>query len=178
MSFDLLIRDGIAATPNGIAPADIGVVGGRIAAIGSLANAKAAEIFEAKGLHVLPGAIDTQVHFREPGNEHKEDLETGTRAAALGGVTAVFEMPNTAPPTTSVDALSDKLRRAKGRAHVDHAFYVGATHENADQLGELERTPGCCGVKTFMGSSTGTLLVGDDEGLDRILKNIRRRGAF
>jgi dihydroorotase len=126
----------------------------------------------------LPGVIDTQVHFREPGNEHKEDLETGTRAAALGGVTAVFEMPNTAPPTTSADALNEKLRRARGRAHVDHAFYVGATHENADQLGELERLPGCCGVKTFMGSSTGTLLVGDDDGLDRIIKNINRRGAF
>jgi dihydroorotase len=118
------------------------------------------------------------VHFREPGNEHKEDLETGTRAAALGGVTAVFEMPNTAPPTTNAEAVAEKFRRAKGRAHVDHAFYVGATHENADQLGELERLPGCCGVKTFMGSSTGTLLVGDDEGLDRIVKNINRRGAF
>jgi dihydroorotase len=133
---------------------------------------------DAAGLHVLPGVIDTQVHFREPGAEHKEDLETGTRAAALGGVTAVFEMPNTAPPTSTAEALADKLRRAKGRAHVDHAFYVGATHENADQLGELERLPGCCGVKTFMGSSTGTLLVGDDEGLDRVIRNINRRGAF
>src|SRR3954466_15627740 len=115
MSFDLLIRGGIAAPPNGIAPADIGVVGGRFAAIGSLANAKAAEIFEAKGLHVLPGAIDSQVHFREPGNEHKEDLETGSRAAVLGGVTGVFEMPNTAPPTTSRAAIADKLARARNR---------------------------------------------------------------
>jgi dihydroorotase len=135
-------------------------------------------VIDAKGLHVLPGVIDTQVHFREPGNEHKEDLESGTRAAALGGVTAVFEMPNTSPPTTSADALADKLARARGRTHVDHAFYVGATADNADQLGELERLPGCCGVKTFMGSSTGSLLVGDDEGLDRVLANIRRRGAF
>jgi len=133
---------------------------------------------DAKGLHILPGVIDTQVHFREPGNEHKEDLETGTRAAALGGVTAVFEMPNTAPPATTVAALEDKLARAKGRAHVDHAFYAGATHENAAQLPELERTPGCCGIKTFMGSSTGTLLVGDDDGLDRVVKNLTRRGAF
>src|SRR6185312_7214189 len=96
-NFDLLIRGGTVATPGGISQADIGVTGGRIAAIGSLSNAKAADIFDARGLHVLPGAIDTQVHFREPGNEHKEDLSTGSLAAVLGGVTAVFEMPNTAP---------------------------------------------------------------------------------
>src|SRR3954468_3529712 len=152
MSFDLLIRDGIAATPNGIAPADIGVVGGRIAAIGSLANAKAAEIFEAKGLHVLPGAIDSQVHFREPGNEHKEDLETGSRAAILGGVTGVFEMPNTAPPTTTREAIDDKLARAKNRMHCDYAFYVGATPGNIKELATLEKLPGVCGVKAFLGS--------------------------
>jgi len=176
--FDLIVRGGTIVNHNGEGVADIGVTGGKIAAIGDLSRLSADMEIEATGLHILPGVIDTQVHFREPGNEHKEDLETGTRAAALGGVTAVFEMPNTAPPTTSVEALQDKLRRAKGRAHVDHAFYAGATHENADQLGEIERTPGCCGVKTFMGSSTGTLLVGDDEGLDRIIKNINRRGAF
>ena len=175
--FDLIIRGGVIVT-HGEGLGDIGVRDGQIAAIGDLSRASGDQVVEAKGLHVLPGVIDTQVHFREPGAEHKEDLETGTRAAALGGVTAVFEMPNTAPPTTSVEALNDKLERAKGRAHVDHAFYVGATHENADQLGELERTPGCCGVKTFMGSSTGTLLVGDDEGLDRVLRNIHRRAAF
>jgi dihydroorotase len=174
----LVIRGGTIVNHAGEGLGDIGVREGRIAAIGDLATASAGEVFDARGLHVLPGVIDTQVHFREPGNEHKEDLETGTRAAALGGVTAVFEMPNTAPPTTSAEALADKLARAEGRAHVDHAFYVGATHENADQLGELERLPGCCGVKTFMGSSTGTLLVGDDDGLDHIVRNIRRRGAF
>src|SRR5579871_5440774 len=125
MTFDLLIRGGTVATPNGIVPADVGVIGGRIAAIGSLANAKAAEIFEARGLHVLPGAIDSQVHFREPGNEHKEDLETGSRAAVLGGITAVFEMPNTNPPTTSRAAIQDKLARAAGRMHCDFAFYAG-----------------------------------------------------
>jgi dihydroorotase len=177
-SFDLLIRGGTIVNHAGQGEGDIGVRDGRIVAIGDLKQASAGEVFDAGGLHVLPGVIDTQVHFREPGNEHKEDLESGTRAAALGGVTAVFEMPNTAPPTTSAEALADKLARAKSRAHVDHAFYVGATHENADQLGELERLPGCCGVKTFMGSSTGTLLVGDDEGLDKVLRNIRRRGAF
>lgn len=177
-SFDLVLRGGIIVSHAGEGAGDIGVRGGLIAAIGDLKQASAGEVFDAAGLHILPGVIDSQVHFREPGNTHKEDLESGTRAAALGGVTAVFEMPNTAPPTTSAEALADKLARAKGRAHVDHAFYVGATHGNADQLGELERLPGCCGVKTFMGSSTGTLLVGDDEGLERVLRNIRRRGAF
>ena len=124
-----------------------------------MARAKAAEIFEAKGLHVLPGVIDTQVHFREPGNEHKEDLESGSRAAVLGGVTAVFEMPNTAPPTTTRAAIEDKLARAKDRMHCDYAFYVGATPANVGALAELERLPGVCGVKAFLGSSTGTLLL-------------------
>jgi dihydroorotase len=178
MTFDLIVRGGTVVNHAGEGLGDIGVRAGRITAVGDLSQASAGKTFDAKGLHILPGVIDTQVHFREPGNEHKEDLETGTRAAALGGVTAVFEMPNTAPPTTTVAALQDKLARAKGRAHVDHAFYAGATHENAAQLPELERTPGCCGIKTFMGSSTGTLLVGDDDGLDHVVKNLTRRGAF
>lgn len=177
-TFDLVVRGGLVVSHAGEGEADIGCVNGRIAAIGDLSRFSADGVFDARGLHVLPGVIDTQVHFREPGSEHKEDLETGTRAAALGGVTAVFEMPNTAPPTTSADALADKLARAEGRAHVDYAFYVGASVENAPHLGDLERLPGCCGVKTFMGSSTGTLLVGDDEGLDLVLANIKRRGAF
>jgi dihydroorotase len=176
--FDLVIRGGTIVNHSGEGPGDIGVQNGRITAIGDLATASAGQVVDAKGLHVLPGVIDTQVHFREPGNEHKENLETGTRAAALGGVTAVFEMPNTAPPTTTVAALEDKLARAKGRAHVDHAFYAGASPDNFAQLPELERVPGCCGVKTFMGSSTGTLLVEDDEGLNQVIKHITRRGAF
>jgi len=177
-AFDLIVRGGTIANHAGEGLGDIGVKGGRITAIGDLATASAGQLIDAKGLHVLPGVIDTQVHFREPGNTHKEDLETGTRAAALGGVTAVFEMPNTAPPTTTVEALADKIARAKGRAHVDHAFYAGASPDNYAQLPELERQPGCCGVKTFMGSSTGSLLVSDDEGLNNVLKHITRRGAF
>ncbi|MEP6968770.1 MAG: dihydroorotase, partial [Pseudomonadota bacterium] len=125
-----------------------------------------------------PGVIDSQVHFREPGMEWKEDFESGSRSAVLGGVTAVFEMPNTEPATTDAPAIADKLARAKGRMHCDHAFYVGGTHENAAFLGELERLPGCCGVKVFMGASTGTLLVPDDEGIAAILRHIRRRAAF
>src|ERR1700761_397681 len=154
MNFDLLIKGGIAATPNGIAEADVGVTGGGIVAVGALSGASAAETFDAKGLHVLPGVIDTQVHFREPGNEHKEDLETGSRAAVLGGVTGVFEMPNTNPPTTTTAAIEDKLARAKNRMHCDYAFYAGATPQNVAELATLERLPGVCGIKAFSGSST------------------------
>jgi dihydroorotase len=176
-TFDLLVRGGTVVTPSGIGPADVGVIGGRIAAIGSLPGAKAAEIFEARGLHVLPGAIDSQVHFREPGNAHKEDLESGSRAAVLGGITAVFEMPNTAPPTTNRAAIEDKLARAKNRMHCDYAFYVGATPANIDELKVLERLPGVCGVKAFLGSSTGTLLLSKPEDILAALKSGNRRVA-
>jgi dihydroorotase len=175
MNFDLLIKGGITATPNGIAEADVGVSGGRIAAVGSLGSAKAAEIFDAKGLHVLPGVIDTQVHFREPGNEHKEDLETGSRAAVLGGVTGVFEMPNTNPPTTTRAAIEDKLSRAKNRMHCDYAFYAGATPQNVGALADLERMPGVCGVKAFLGSSTGTLLLSHPDDILAALNSGTRR---
>lgn len=176
-SFDLILKGGIAATPNGIARADIAVRDGRIAAIGAVGGA-AAEVIDATGLHVLPGVIDSQVHFREPGLEHKEDLATGTAAAALGGVTAIFEMPNTTPNTLSAADLADKLARAKGRAWCDHAFFIGAAEENADRLGELELLPGCAGIKVFMGSSTGSLLVSDDDTLREVLRHGRRRVAI
>ncbi len=127
---------------------------------------------------MLPGFIDSQVHFREPGLTHKEDLETGSRAAVMGGVTAVFEMPNTNPLTTGAAALEDKLTRARGRMHCDFAFWVGGTHENAKDVPELERLPGTPGIKVFMGSSTGSLLVEDDDGVREILKRTRRRAAF
>ncbi len=163
--FDLVIRGGVCLTPAGRVTADVGVRDGRTAAIGDLAQADAAAVFDAAGLHVLPGVIDTQVHFREPGLDHKEDLATGTAAAVAGGVTAIFEMPNTNPGTVDAAALADKLSRAAGRAWCDHAFFVGATGGNAAELAGLERSPGCCGVKIFMGSSTGDLLVADDAGL-------------
>lgn len=176
-SFDLLIQGGVVATTNGISEADVGVKAGRIAAIGSLRGAVAAETFVARGLHVLPGVIDTQVHFREPGAEHKEDLESGSRAAALGGVTAVFEMPNTNPPTTSRVAIDDKLARAAGRMHCDYAFYAGATPDNIGALAELERLPGVCGVKAFLGSSTGSLLLNRAEDIRSALAAGARRMA-
>jgi dihydroorotase len=176
-SFDLVIRGGTCLTPSGRVATDVGVKAGRIAALGDLGRAAAAETLDATGLHVLPGVIDTQVHFREPGLEHKEDLESGTRAAALGGVTAVFEMPNTTPSTTTAEALADKLKRARDRVWCDIAFFVGATPDNAEQLATLERLPGCCGVKIFMGSSTGNLLVAEDEAVARVLAHGFRRCA-
>jgi dihydroorotase len=177
-TFDLVIRGGTVATPGGLRTADVAVSHGRIAAIGSFEASQAGEVFDAAGLHVLPGVIDSQVHFREPGLEWKEDLESGSRSAALGGVTAVFEMPNTDPSTTTPEMVADKLNRAKGRMHTDHAFYAGATHDNTDLLPVMERMAGCCGVKVFMGASTGQLLVEDDEGVERVLNAISRRAAF
>src|ERR1700758_1591 len=176
--FDTILKSGIVVNQDGEGVRDIGIVGGRIAEIGSLSQASAAEMIDCKGLHILPGVIDTQVHFREPGLTQKEDLETGSRSAVLGGVTAVFEMPNTSPTTTSAQALADKIKLGHHRMHCDFAFYVGGTRENTKDLPELERLPGCAGVKVFIGSSTGSLLVEDGGGLRDILKVIRRRAAF
>lgn len=175
-TFDLILRGGTVVNHDGEGARDIGVRDGKIAAIGAL-NADAGETIDCGGLHVLPGVIDTQVHFREPGAVHKEDLETGSRAAVLGGVTAVFEMPNTSPLTTTAAAIEDKLQRAQRRMFCDHAFYVGATHDNARDLVGLEMLPGVCGVKIFMGASTGDLLVPDDEGVREVLRHGRRRVA-
>jgi dihydroorotase len=177
-TYDLILKGGTVVNQDGKGVRDIGVRAGRIAAIGDLGRASAGETLDCAGLHVLPGVVDSQVHFREPGLEHKEDLETGSAAAVLGGVTAVFEMPNTNPLTTSEAALADKLRRATGRMHCDFAFWVGGTRDNAADAGELERLPGAAGIKVFMGSSTGDLLVEDDEGVASILRNTRRRAAF
>ena len=177
-TFDLILRGGTVVNHDGEGMRDVGIVAGRIHALGDLSRASAGETIDCTGLHVLPGVVDSQVHFREPGLEHKEDLETGSRAAVLGGVTAVFEMPNTKPLTTSEAALADKVARATGRMHCDFAFWVGGTRDNAKDVAELERLPGAAGIKVFMGSSTGDLLVEDDEGVYSILKNTRRRAAF
>lgn len=177
-TFDLVLAGGTVVNQDGTGIRDIGVNGGRIAAIGTIGAKSAGRVVDCGGLHVLPGVIDTQVHFREPGNEHKEDLETGSRAAVLGGVTAVFEMPNTDPLTTGAATLADKITRAHHRMHCDFAFWVGGTHENARDVAELERLPGAAGIKVFMGSSTGSLLVADDAGIAAILTRTRRRAAF
>lgn len=177
-SFDLIFKGGVVVNQDGVGQRDIAVNQGRIAALGNFHESQAGEVVDCTGLHVLPGVIDSQVHFREPGLEHKEDLETGSKAAVLGGVTSVFEMPNTKPLTTSEATLADKVARATHRMHCDFAFWVGGTRDNAEHVGMLERLPGAAGIKVFMGSSTGDLLVADDEGVASILRNTRRRAAF
>jgi dihydroorotase len=177
-TFDLILKGGTVVNHDGEGVRDLGIAGGRIAAIGDLSQASAGETVTCKGLHILPGVIDTQVHFREPGLTHKEDLETGSRSAVMGGVTTVFEMPNTNPTTTNAEALAAKIEAAHHRMHCDFAFFMGGTRENTKDLPELEGLPGCAGVKVFMGSSTGSLLVEDDDGVRNILKAIRRRASF
>jgi dihydroorotase len=177
-SFDCVVRGATVVNHDGIGVRDIGIRDGRIAALGTLPAGSAGEAIDAAGLHVLPGVIDSQVHFREPGLEHKEDLETGSLAAVAGGVTAVFEMPNTKPLTTTPETLADKVRRARNRMYCDFAFYVGGTRENIDDIPELEQLEGSAGIKIFMGSSTGNLLVDDEASLDRIIARISRRAAF
>jgi dihydroorotase len=177
-AIDLILKGGTLVNHDGTGARDIAIHRGRIAAIGDVAEYAVTETLDCTGLHILPGVIDSQVHFREPGAEHKENLETGSRAAVKGGVTCVFEMPNTKPLTTGAEALADKVARATNRMFCDFAFYVGGTHKNTQQLAELERLPGAAGIKVFMGSSTGDLLVEDDAGVGSILSTIRRRAAF
>ena len=172
-SFDLILKNGTAVLPGYTGAADIAVRDGKIVAIGDVGD-KAAHITDCTGLHILPGVIDTQVHFREPGGDHKEDLHTGTMAAAAGGVTAIFEMPNTNPLTTTPAAMADKMKRAQGRSFVDYAFYFGGTAENAAELAAWENLPGVCGIKVFMGASTGALLAATDEEVDAILRHGKR----
>lgn len=175
---DLLLCGGTVITPNGAERIDIACVQGRIMALGDLRPGWSADcLLDLSGLHVLPGVIDSQVHFREPGLEHKENLEAGTRGAVLGGVTAVFEMPNTHPLTLGATDLQAKLDAAQSRSWCDHAFYIGGSALNAESLHELEQLPGCAGIKVFMGSSFGDLLADEDEVLRRILRHGRRRLA-
>ena len=181
---DLAIKNGICLLPDPAAPerlvraqTSVAIKDGRIAAIGDNAHEGAGQVIDARGLHVLPGAIDSQVHFREPGLTHKEDLESGTRGAVLGGITTVFEMPNTKPSTTTQEAFEEKLNLARGRVWSDVSFFIGASAENVPAIPMLERNPNCCAVKIFMGSSTGNLLVADDANLLRVLKSGYRRIA-
>lgn len=177
-SFDLVIRGGICVLPWGEEAADIGVRDGRIAAIGVPAGAAAAEEFDARGLHVLPGLIDPHVHLRDPGDPTIESIPTGTRAAVLGGVCTVFDMPNTNPAITAADRVAWKQEYVEQQSWCDFGLYVGATHGNVADLATLEQARGVCAVKVFAGSSTGDLLVGDDETIEAVMRSGRRRIAF
>ncbi len=180
MTYDLILANGTIMLPWGAAAADIAVRDGRIAAIGKgLGGAR--EIFDARGLHVLPGVIDPHVHFRDGGRggiAGVEDMASGTRGAILGGVTSVFDMPNTAPAGTSAEALGMKHAYIAGHAYCDVGIYAGATKQNLEVLGALEMLPGVCAIKVFAGSSTGDLLVEDDVSIERLMRLGRRRIAF
>lgn len=174
--YDLIFKNGnVFTNENKIQKIDLGIKSGVISTIGNLNNSKAKNIIDLKNLLVLPGCIDSQVHFREPGLIYKEDIESGTRGAILGGITSIFEMPNTKPNTTSIKAFNQKMEIAKKKAFCNYAFFIGASKNNYYDLEELEKLSGCSGVKIFMGSSTGNLLVEDDENLRKVLSNGKRR---
>ncbi len=168
---DLIIKNGLCFIEGALKNADIGIKNGKIFEIGSLENKKSRDVFDAKNLTVLPGCIDTQVHFREPGSTNAEDLNSGSRAAIAGGITSVFEMPNTNPPTSSKKEFFNKLKLAKDRMYCNYAFYFGATPENYRELSELKDLEGCCGIKLFAGSSTGNLLVNKEEDIEKVFQN-------
>lgn len=174
MQFDTIIRGGTVVSSLGQQRIDVGILDEQIYAVDDLSNASARTAIDATGLHILPGAIDTQVHFREPGLEQKEDLESGSRSAMCGGVTTIFEMPNTNPSTVTAEALQDKLNRANGRASCDYSFFVGAATTNLDNLIELEMLPGTPGIKMFAGSSTGDLLVDVEEHQRKVMQHGKR----
>lgn len=180
MKYDLIIKDGVCALINSLnqielKKVDIACKNKKIVAIeNSIEVANGSQIFDAKNLIVSPGLIDTQVHFREPGLTHKEDIEHGSLGALLGGLTGFFEMPNTSPSTTTTDLLQAKINIAKEKSHTHFAFYIGATNENIFELAKIEKHPNCCGIKIFMGSSTGQLLVEGDAALEQILLNSKK----
>jgi dihydroorotase len=176
---DLKITGAHLVTPWGLVKGDLAVAEGKMIAFGDTASRLPADVtHDATGLHVLPGIIDSQVHFREPGLEYKEDLATGTLGALAGGVTTIFEMPNTKPSTTTAESMAHKMSLAKDRCWSHYAFYMGAADDNLTQLAELEMLEGVCGVKLFMGASTGSLLVPSDEGLELAMRHGRRRMAL
>jgi len=172
--YTLIIKNAECYVEGSLVVTDIAIKDNIIAKISKNITETADKILDAKGLTVFPGIIDTQVHFREPGDPNKETLESGSKAAVLGGVTAVFEMPNTSPPTDSPDRFQDKLDRAKGRMYCNYAFYYGATESNSSSLEVTKKLEGCCGIKMFIGSSTGNLLVKEDKYIEQVIKNAPR----
>ena len=167
---DLIIKNGQSYIDKELKKQDIGIKDGKITNIGKITN-ETKDTIDAEGLIVLPGCIDTQTHFREPGSTETEDLHSGSRAAIVGGITSVFEMPNTNPPTSNKIEFQRKLDLAKNRMYCNYGFYFGATADNAKDLGDLKDLEGCCGIKLFVGSSTGNLLVANENDIEVVFKN-------
>ena len=172
-NFSLILKNGSCFINGKVQKADIGILNKKIVKIGDLDKGKS-KVLDATDKVILPGIIDTQVHFREPGSTDSEDLESGSRAAVLGGVTSLFEMPNTNPPTANLEEFEKKLQAAKNRMHSNYAFYFGATPNNIDQLAKLKNVKGCCGVKLFAGSSTGNLLVDKESDIEKVISSSDR----
>jgi dihydroorotase len=172
-NYSLIIKNGSCYINGKLEKIDIALVDNKIKKIGKI-EVNGSKVLDASNKLVLPGIIDTQTHFREPGSTDREDLESGSRAAVLGGVTAVFEMPNTNPPTSNLVEFEKKLNLAKNRMHCNYAFYFGATPENIDQLSKLKDLKGCCGIKLFAGSSTGTLLVDKEADIEKVISQSDR----
>ncbi len=164
-SMRLLIKNARVVLPGGIESVSVIIEDTRIAEIGPAVQVQVDDVVDAAGLHLLPGVIDDQVHFREPGLTHKEDLATASRACAKGGITTFLEMPNTVPAATTQARLEEKLALAAQKSLVNFGFYIGATADNLAELKQAHRTPG---IKIFIGSSTGDLLVDEQEALERI----------
>ena len=172
-NFSLVIKNGSCYINGKLIKVDLGLSGNKIKKIGKI-ELNSSKVFDATNKIVLPGIIDTQVHFREPGATDAEDLESGSRAAILGGVTSLFEMPNTNPPTSNLIEFEKKLQLAKDRMHSNYAFYFGATPQNIELLSQLKNLKGCCGIKLFAGSSTGNLLVDKEADIEKVISNSDR----
>ena len=171
-NLDLILKNGIVFLPQGRTSIDVGIKDGKIVEIGNCVDAN--KTIDCTNLYIFPGLIDTQCHFREPGGEHKETIQTGTMAAALGGIVGIFEMPNTNPLTTTPEALDHKISRGIDTAYTDFAYYFGGTIQNSQTLNEWENLPGVCGIKIFMGASTGNLLSATDEEVEAVVSNGQR----
>ncbi len=167
MSKPLLIVNARLVNEGTVTEADVRVKDGRIAEIGSGLTADGERVIDAAGRHLLPGMIDDQVHFREPGLMRKGDIGSESRAAVAGGITTFMEMPNTSPPTSNAEALEYKYQRAAATARANYAFYLGATNDNIDDVRSLDPKT-ACGIKVFMGASTGNMLVDDPKTLEKI----------
>jgi dihydroorotase len=172
-NFSLIIKNGSCYINGKLIKTDIGLYKNKIKKIGEI-ELNSAKVYDATDKVILPGIIDTQTHFREPGSTDVENLESGSRAAVLGGVTSLFEMPNTNPPTSNLVEFDKKLHLAKNRMHSNYAFYFGATPENIEQLSKLKDVEGCCGVKLFAGSSTGKLLVDKEADIEKVISSSDR----
>ena len=167
---DLIIKNGQCYIDGELKNLDVAIKDGKIQQIGKILE-KAKEEISAKDQIILPGCIDTQTHFREPGSTDTEDLHSGSRAAIVGGITSVFEMPNTNPPTSNMKEFQRKLDLAQDRMYCNYAFYFGATADNSEDLASLKDLEGCCGIKLFAGSSTGNLLVAEENDIDKVFQN-------